>query len=310
MLCERTDGISSLGRKLRAIICAAVYCAMLLPSFSGLTFAALAPPEASPVTLSHTKAYPPQTLLIETLPSVFIKNVGQLPSQIKYYQVGSNGIVTFLDDGIVFNLNLKKSVTQRLNINPLIKAPWQHNNFTRSFAAIYHSNSIKLSFIGIGKNHQSKIMAHEISDETFFAHRKKDNKQAAEHLLNAYEQIIYKDAYPGIDICFNRKTLPLSYDIVIHPGANPNDIILSINEFINGKIDSANPLPMNSNRLSSTLERISVYQYINGRKITIQAAYRINKVAETEILTERKSATYKVNIGAYNKMIPLIMNFG
>lgn len=47
--------------------------------------------------------------------------------------------------------------------------------------------------------------------------------------LRKYEQVTYKDLYPGIDLVFYEDNETLKYDFVVHPGADPSVIALAIN---------------------------------------------------------------------------------
>ncbi|MCH8546368.1 MAG: SBBP repeat-containing protein [Cryomorphaceae bacterium] len=46
--------------------------------------------------------------------------------------------------------------------------------------------------------------------------------------LRTYEQVTYKDLYPGIDLVFYEDNGRLKYDFIVHPGADPSNIALSI----------------------------------------------------------------------------------
>ena len=41
-----------------------------------------------------------------------------------------------------------------------------------------------------------------------------------------YAKVLYEDLYPGIDLLFSGKQRQVEYDFVVHPGADPNQIVL------------------------------------------------------------------------------------
>ena len=45
-------------------------------------------------------------------------------------------------------------------------------------------------------------------------------------MCKIYQGIVYKDMYKGIDIHYYTNAGTLKYDIVVHPGADPRQVIL------------------------------------------------------------------------------------
>lgn len=44
--------------------------------------------------------------------------------------------------------------------------------------------------------------------------------------VHRYEQVVYQNIYPGIDLEFVAENNRIKYNFIVHPGGNPNDIQL------------------------------------------------------------------------------------
>lgn len=115
--------------------------------------------------------------------------------------------------------------------------------------------------------------------------------------VGAYNKIIYKNIYNGIDIVYyGDKQTGLKYDFIIHPGADANQLQLHY-DGTDGLEIAGNELIVKSS-LGDIIENLpKVYQLISGKVIDISCAYTIT---EGEIL--------KFNIGKYDKNYPLVID--
>lgn len=114
-----------------------------------------------------------------------------------------------------------------------------------------------------------------------------------------FARVRYSGIYPGIDLVYyGNQEGRLEHDFVVAPGANPDAIAMDFG----GRAGSlhANPdgdLILQTKAGDLSVQRPAVYQMINGRKKTIEAAYTLN--------SDNKVA---FRLGDYDKRVPLIID--
>ncbi|HTR30035.1 MAG TPA: PKD domain-containing protein [Puia sp.] len=87
---------------------------------------------------------------------------------------------------------------------------------------LLHLHSYRVSFVGA--NDSVRVMPDKAVagyNNYFIGDRK---NWAAR--CRIYQGLLYKDMYPGIDIHYHTDVGTLKYDIVVHPGADPNQVVL------------------------------------------------------------------------------------
>ncbi len=102
-----------------------------------------------------------------------------------------------------------------------------------------------------------------------------DSTKWAKH-CRIFQGVTYKNIYPGIDIRYYTDNGKLKYDLIVHPGADPNNIAL--------QYDGVDGLTVKNNRLSvktsvgdvHELEPYS-YQAGNSGRESIPVKYRVSK---------------------------------
>jgi hypothetical protein len=85
----------------------------------------------------------------------------------------------------------------------------------------FHSHRIDINFIN--SNPYPRVSYFGESEDYYnfyYPHTGNNGATGVRH----YEQVTYTDIYPGIDIRFKIIENGIKYDIIIHPGANPEDI--------------------------------------------------------------------------------------
>jgi gliding motility-associated-like protein len=87
---------------------------------------------------------------------------------------------------------------------------------------LLHLHSYRVSFAGANDDVQILPDKAVASYNNYFIG---DKKNWATH-CKVYQGILYKDMYKGIDIHYYTDAGTLKYDIVVHPGADPNQVIL------------------------------------------------------------------------------------
>lgn len=114
--------------------------------------------------------------------------------------------------------------------------------------------------------------------------------------VKTFQGVNYNGIYSGIDAHVYSDASQLKYDLIIHPGANPNDIQL---EYV-----GTTGLELKKGQLyvhtsvGDVIEQLPfAYQYINNQRVSVKVAYRLtgNKIG------------FKVS-GEYNAAYPLVID--
>ena len=146
------------------------------------------------------------------LPLYFIENQGQLDKKIKFYEKSHGHNTFFTMDGIYISLNKKKNEVSTEPNRVSIETD------VRSLDTI-STSTIKLIPIGMSKDveiisrdpHKAKV--HYLIG---------NNPEKWKSNIPTYRSVVYKGAYPGIDLKFYGTNQQMEYDIIVKPGFDPS----------------------------------------------------------------------------------------
>ncbi|MCF8276416.1 MAG: gliding motility-associated C-terminal domain-containing protein [Flavobacteriales bacterium] len=148
----------------------------------------------------------------------FIENKGQFDgfaesnsSEIRYALDGGNSMILFTNEGFTFRFTKKiknKNRTKGDETKPKY---------------LEEKEIVSVKWIGINK--QAAIVSEEIlNDKHFYASGNMEVGSTIEN-VNGFAKLVYKNAYPKIDIEFTVHPISgIKYDIILHPGADPSRI--------------------------------------------------------------------------------------
>lgn len=89
----------------------------------------------------------------------------------------------------------------------------------------------------------------------------------------AYEEVIYTELYPGVDLKIYSKG-SLKYDFIVKPGARPGDIALRY-EGLKPKLNNKGELELNTAFSTIIESKPFAYQYINGELKVVSCTYKV-----------------------------------
>ena len=92
--------------------------------------------------------------------------------------------------------------------------------------------------------------------------------------LPTYARVRLANVYPGVDLVYYGNHRQLEYDFVVHPGANASPVALR-EKGANAAILADGSLVMRTPTAALHWHAPVAYQEINGRKISVAAAYRL-----------------------------------
>ncbi|MCU0430298.1 MAG: T9SS type A sorting domain-containing protein [Cytophagaceae bacterium] len=144
---------------------------------------------------------------------------------------------------------------------------------------------------------QPEIVGEQMQ-HTRFNFLKGNNPQAFVTDVASYEQIRYKDLYPGIDLVYYNKNNQLKYDFILEPHANISSISLLYQGIDRLHLNEKGELEMTV-RWGTLLDRKPYsYQEINGKRKEVKVAY---------MLKDEHTLGFSIK-GNYNSAYPLVID--
>jgi hypothetical protein len=89
----------------------------------------------------------------------------------------------------------------------------------------------------------------------------------------AYKKVQYHNIYPGIDLVYHGNQRQLEYDFVVHPGADPNRILLSFQGVDKLEVDALGDLVVDTGTLTIRQRKPVIYQDVNGVRQEVAGGY-------------------------------------
>jgi gliding motility-associated-like protein len=234
----------------------------------------------------------------------FVENKGQYDgrnwqstNQIKYALSQQDGWFTFFSN---------KGITHR--IERLVRNPKKkkgegdaNNNLP---SRIHLSEFVNISFVGANNN--VKIIAEEKTNH-YYSYAVKDLKTNDVNNVNnvkGYKKITYKNIYNNIDIEYTlHPDGGIKYNVILHPGANPNEIKMKYETFHTNHLDEKIDIKLNSqtgqleiNTASTKIIEHKPLTFYQNSKTVIQSEY----VFSNNILT--------FNLGNYDNSQKVVID--
>ena len=208
----------------------------------------------------------------------FIENKGQWDSHALMKADIGNGSLFFNKNGITVVLHNEKEMAAvgATHGGVVRKDSAGTINTTRSFSgrpSVLRSHAYSVSFMNM--NEATQIVPDKPLDSYNNYLIGSDSTKWSRN-CRIYQAVTYKNVYPGIDVRYYTDNGKLKYDLIVHPGANPQNIAL--------KYEGLDGLTVTNNRLLlktsvgdvSELEPYSYQSGDNGKE-TVDVKYRVSK---------------------------------
>ena len=304
---------------------AALFLLVLLSAFGvslGYSFhdSAAAPdkPEPPPAQLTDSAKAPPLpsgpkpqvAANYGRLPLYFIENRGQVNKKVKYYVKGGGQTTFFTKDEVVLALTRPASPKQDesrvgagLRPAPTICPTEARFRSNRTFLGKPETRNRKLSIVRIKPVGLKKGVT--ISPLELTGHRVNyfigNDPQKWRTNIPTYQAVIYESAYAGIDLKFYGQGRQLEYDIVVQPGADPNQVRFAYQGIkkleVTPEGDLALVLPDGGRLLQ---KKPLIYQEIAGQRLPVEGKFRLCRTG-TQV-------TCGFALASYDKKQPLVID--
>ena len=224
------------------------------------------------ITYSHVSA---QT----EMPNLeFIENKGQWNSQALLKADIGNGSLFFQKKGIKVVLHNEQELGNMINSHAGVKPSDSAGNtgVKRNFngrPSTLRSHAYSVNFLNM--NEETEIIPDKPLDSYNNYFIGNDSTKWGRN-CRIYQGITYKNIYPGIDLRYYTDNGKLKYDLIVHPGADPNQIAM--------QYEGVDGLSVTNNRLLlktsvgdvKEMEPFSYQAGDNGRE-AITVKYRVSK---------------------------------
>jgi gliding motility-associated-like protein len=194
----------------------------------------------------------------------FIENKGQWKQDFSYQLNLSWGQLYFSDSKVLIDTWDHQSLERRMDCA-------HHNSDCSSLPAMLNKHAFEIQFINPAP--EKKWIAGEQSAQYFNYYLGNDPKNWKSE-VHAYESILCKNLWNGIDLNYYTKNGSLKYDLLVSPGANLKQIQLEYSGVEEILIKNRKLIIHTSVGVIEELEPVA-YQLINGKLKSVKCAYKL-----------------------------------
>jgi hypothetical protein len=203
------------------------------------------------------------------LPLYFLENRGQVDRKVQFYAQDRGQRVAFTSREAVLSLSQGKGKVAKIHLTPVGMQP------------------------GIN------IQALDPQEASFNYLLGKDRSRWRTD-VPSYGAVLYREAYPGIDLKFYGNGRQLEYDLIVRPGADLSLVKLRYGGVAGLKVDGEGNMVVKLGDGGQLLQKKPViYQEIDGQRVAREGRFRLLKQGGTE---------YGFVVAAYDKQRPLVID--
>ena len=216
------------------------------------------------------------------LPLFFTENQGQTDPQVKFYTRGQGHAVFFTPEGMVLSLSRASDDAKRSG--------------KKKGKGKGDQELVQLRPQGIRSG--VEILATEpLPGKVNYYQGNDPGKWRTE--VPTYKSVLYREAYPGIDLKFYGTGQQVEYDLIIKPGADPKQVKFLYQGIKALKVtregDLTITLPGGGHLVQ---QKPVIYQEINGQRVSREGKFRL--------LSDKRG--YGFDLASYDTRYPLIID--
>jgi len=238
------------------------------------------------------------------LPLFFVENQGQFDAPMDYYIQGADKCIYFGPKGVTFVFfQFPSGDGSRRGKGRL----------DRSLAALpVHRWTVKLDFLGA--NPEVHPVGQDPTQTIFSYFRGSPDQWHAG--IPTYRRIVYRDLWPGIDLIFSATGSHIKYELLVRPGADPDQIRLAYRGATEVTLNVAGQLEVHT-PLGNFIDGTPLaYQGVDGARLSVRADYQPLPVAETasqQACFQGKTyplreMAFAFSLGPYDSSRPLVID--
>ena len=212
------------------------------------------------------------------IPLYFIENHGQLDKRVKFYNRAQGHTAFFTREEVVFRL---------------------HGPGTR----LHHSVPSIVRLTPLGMKKDVDIVAEGLQPTKINYFTGKDPKKWRAR-LPAYGSVVYREAYPGVDLKFYGTNRRLEYDVVVKPGREPSRVRLCFKGIEKLEVTQRGDLRLSLKHGARMIQKKPVvYQEIEGKRVARQGRFKL-----MTSVPGAKGHVFGFEVGSYDRRYALIID--
>ena len=239
------------------------------------------------------------------LPLYFIQNQGQLDDTVKYYERGLGHSILFTNSEILFNF---EAGADHLNAGTEgeFRRVLKEGTETRQGDAPRRFSQVRLSPVHMHEGAFLEGLEPQEGKVNYFLGNDPTHWRTN---IATYRSVVYREAYPGIDLKFYGSNEHLEYDVIVKPGADPSQVKFGYSGIKTLSITESGDLELRLADGGQLIHRKPlVYQEIDGERHAVEGAFAIEPAVGREASAEEESFVFGFKLAAYNKAHPLIID--
>lgn len=251
-------------------------------------------------------------------PLSFLKNQGQMNSRVKFYESSGGHETFFTEDGVVLTI---PSAAQG---PPQEAAALPDEGLQQPPVTVY---SVELSPLGMQRSVHLAAEDMQTGKAHYFIG---DDPEKWRTDIPTYRSVVYRDAYPGIDLKFYGNNQHLEYDIMVQPGGDLSQVKLRYSGVQRLEITESGDLSIQAAEGLTLIQKQPVaYQVIDGKRVELAGKLVIDRRAadaveaspspsrgegSPENMRSNPSATngsdhvFGFEVASYDKRYPLVVD--
>ncbi|CAN5259367.1 hypothetical protein BH18ACT4_BH18ACT4_02760 [soil metagenome] len=120
--------------------------------------------------------------------------------------------------------------------------------------------------------------------------------------IPTYSSIVYENLWPGIDMVYSGTGSALKYSLVVHPGADPDQIRLAYRGATGVTVNDAGQLEVSTPAGGLAEDTPYSYHDVGGRRVEVDSAYALDAA------TDPATTGFAIPVGSYDTTRDLIID--
>jgi hypothetical protein len=240
------------------------------------------------------------------LPLYFIENKGQVDKQVRYYVRGAGHTQFFTRQGMVVALNRSETLLGEVGREAELTHPGK-------LAAVVNPNHTEPRHLKknchraavvrmLPLDMQKSVRLEALEPQEYRVNYFKGN-DPEKWLTNvpSFKAVVYRGAYPGIDLKFYGQGQQMEYDVVVNPGADPTQVKFAFKGIDAMEVTPQGDLALKLPDGSVLLQRKPlVYQEISGKTVAREGKFKVEQGTAHLV--------YGFEVASYDKAHPLVID--
>jgi hypothetical protein len=233
------------------------------------------------------------------LPLYFIENQGQVDRGVRYYTRSGKHAIRFTSEGLYFTFSKGLDQALTATAGPGAKGKLSPSELTVSGNKQTVPPTV-VRLTPLGMRPEVELVALEPQEGKVNYFLGKDPKKWRTH-IPTYRAVVYREAYPGIDLKFYGSGRQMEYDIILQAGADPGQVRFQYSGIQGLEVTKEGDLTIRLPDGEALVQKKPViYQEIAGRRVAREGKFRIHR--------DEARPSYGFEVAAYDQNYPLIID--